>query len=165
MENAPVMIRGAWKRGTYFLKKKPKSTVTPELPDLLHRIKVSVITDKLDVKHDTWDVDDPSNGISVLCENVKFDGTWAFPTKIKWAQSIRDGGIGKVKRYQNLEGIWRKISMYLIYYIFCFNIIYYNNRPKEIPDMENLAVESINVMGYMPETLASHPLLMRSLIL
>ena len=71
MESAPTRIRGCWKKGTYYVKKdKRKKCITPDLPNLLHRIRTSLKTSKLAVEHHVWESEDPSDRLLIACDNV-----------------------------------------------------------------------------------------------
>lgn len=145
MEDAPVMVRGCWKRGTFFVRKdKQKKCITPELPNLLHRITASLNTPKLAVEHHVWESDDPSDQLLITCEEVSFTGTWAFLNKIEDANALREGRFIKRRKYQEVNGVWRQIK-----------------GKVPTPDMEDLAVNAVKVQGFLPETHATHPILTR----
>lgn len=108
MENAPVYIRGCWKRGSYFAKKKKKNTVGLELPNLLHRLEVSSSSGPMEVKHHTLEADDPSSDMLICCEMVRFAGTWAFLRNIDIANSLRVGNYRPEPRWKEVNGVWRR---------------------------------------------------------
>eukprot|EP00210_Caulerpa_lentillifera_P001979 g1897.t1 len=145
MEDAPVMVRGCWKRGTYFVRKdKRKKCITPELPNLLHRITAGLTTPKLAVEHHVWESEDPSDQLLITCEEVSFNGTWAFLNKIEDACALREGRFVKKSRYQEVNGVWRQVKGKI-----------------PTPDMEDLAVSAVKIEGFLPETHATHPILTR----
>lgn len=109
MEGAPIHVRGCWKRGTFFIKKKKKSSVGPELPTLLHRLSVNASSRAVEVHHHTLEPEDPSSDMIICCESVRFAGTWGFLRNITQADEMRRGVHERRRRWQEVDGIWRTI--------------------------------------------------------
>eukprot|EP00803_Ostreobium_quekettii_P004304 evm.model.scf_1699.1 EVM.evm.TU.scf_1699.1 scf_1699:12197-31250(-) len=145
MESPPIYIRGAWKQGTYFVKKGASLDAGPPLPKLLHKVCVSAEVQLIEVKHNALDADDPGHDVWVCCESVRFAGTWAFMANLDRLQRVKAGEVINDEGYVWIDGLRRR-----------------RPRVKSPPDMENLEVEAFQIRGYLPDQHATHPLVSRT---
>ncbi|GMH33483.1 hypothetical protein BSKO_01317 [Bryopsis sp. KO-2023] len=146
MEDAPIHVRGCWKRGTYFFKKKKKNSVGPEMPNLLHRLEIAVTSRAMEIRHHTLEPDDPSSDMLICCESVRVAGTWAFVKNIERAVQARKGiDVTEVRWKEFDDGVWRRVR-----------------GARQPPDMEKLEVEAFQIQGFLPDKHATNPLLHRT---